>query len=37
MTLELGFPLTINFAILYLGKTKSLHFQQRKDCIHYEF
>jgi hypothetical protein len=36
MTLELGFPLTINFATLYLDKTKSLHFQQMKDCIHYE-
>jgi hypothetical protein len=36
MTVELGFPLTLNFATLYLGKTKSLHFQQMKDYIHYE-
>jgi hypothetical protein len=26
MTVELGFPLTLNFATLYLGKTKTLHF-----------
>jgi hypothetical protein len=36
MPVELGFPLTLNFATLYLGKTKSLYFQQMKDCIHYE-
>jgi hypothetical protein len=37
MTVELGFPLTLNFATLYLGKIKSLHFQQMKDCIYYDF
>jgi hypothetical protein len=31
MTVELGFPFTLNFATLYVGKTKSLHFQQMKD------
>ena len=36
MIVELGIPLTLNFATLYLGKTKSLHFQQMKDCIHYD-
>jgi hypothetical protein len=36
MTMESGFPLTLNFVTLYLGKIKSLHFQQMKDCIHYE-
>jgi hypothetical protein len=36
MPVESDFLLTLNFATLYLGKTKSLHFQQMKDCIHYE-
>jgi hypothetical protein len=36
MTVESGLPLTLNFATLYLGKIKSLHFQRMKDCIHYE-
>jgi hypothetical protein len=36
MTVESGFLLTLNFGTLYLGKTKSLHFQEMKDCIHYE-
>jgi hypothetical protein len=36
MTVESGFQLTLNFATLYLGKTKSFHFQQMKDCIRYE-
>jgi hypothetical protein len=31
MTVESGFQLTLNFTTLYLGKTKSLHFQQMKD------
>jgi hypothetical protein len=33
--MESGFPLTLNFATLYLGKIESLHFQHMKDCIHY--
>jgi hypothetical protein len=36
VTVESGFPLILNFATLYLGKTKSLNFQHMKDCIHYE-
>jgi hypothetical protein len=36
MPVESGFPFTLNFATLCLGKTKNLHFQQMKDCIHYE-
>jgi hypothetical protein len=36
MTVESGFQLTLNFVTLYLGKTKNLHFQQMKNCIHYE-
>jgi hypothetical protein len=36
MIMESGFPLTLNFATLYVGKTKNLHFQQMKDCAHYE-
>jgi hypothetical protein len=36
MTVESSFPLTLNFATLYLGKTESLHFQLMKDSIHYE-
>jgi hypothetical protein len=36
MTMESGFPLTLNFATLYLGKIESLHFQLMKDCIYYE-
>jgi hypothetical protein len=31
MPVESGFPLTLNFATLYLGKTKILHFQHMKD------
>jgi hypothetical protein len=34
--MESGFPLTLNFATLYIGKIEILHFQQMKDCIHYE-
>jgi hypothetical protein len=34
--MESGFPLTLNFATLYLGKIESLHLLQMKDCIHYE-
>jgi hypothetical protein len=33
MTVESGFPLTLNFATLYVGKIESLHFQQMKNCI----
>jgi hypothetical protein len=29
--MRLSFPLTLNFATLYVGKTESLHFQQMKD------
>jgi hypothetical protein len=36
MTVESYFPLTPNFATLYLGKTKTLYFQQMKDSIYYE-
>ena len=36
MTVESSFLLTINFATLYLGKTKSFLFQGMKDYIHYE-
>jgi hypothetical protein len=36
MIVESSFLLTVNFAILCLGKTKSLHFQQMKDNIHYK-
>ena len=36
MTVELGFPLTLNLATLYLGKTESLHIQYMKDSIYYE-
>jgi hypothetical protein len=36
MTMELGILLTLNFATLYVGKTKSLHFHQIKDCLHNE-
>jgi hypothetical protein len=27
MTMESGFPLTLNFATLYLGKIGSLHYE----------
>jgi hypothetical protein len=36
MILESSIPLTLDFATLYLGKTRSLHFKQMKDCIHFE-
>jgi hypothetical protein len=37
-TYDRGMRLSIDvqFATLQLGKTESLHFQQMKDCIHYE-
>jgi hypothetical protein len=34
--MEWDFPLTLNFATLYVGKIERLHFQQMKDCIYYE-
>jgi hypothetical protein len=34
MTVESGFPLTLNFATLYLDKIQSLHFWQMKECIY---
>jgi hypothetical protein len=36
MTVESSLLLTFNFATLYVRKTTSLHFQNMKDCIHYE-